>query len=54
MNVPRNIRGLSTSRSLDQMKNDFDRFSEHENKNHAKFCNNVIAEPFFNIPLDQV
>ena len=42
-------------RTLDCLKDDYDRFTTAgADHSRAKEFNNVIAEPFFDIPLDQV
>ncbi|XP_057291582.1 uncharacterized protein LOC130614187 [Hydractinia symbiolongicarpus] len=48
-------RGASEFRTLDTLKRDFENFNEDGgNIKKAKFFNNVIGQPMFNIPIDQV
>ena len=48
-------RGKSQLRTLDSMKRNLDNFEEAgKNIKNAKLFKNVIAEPIFKIPLDQV
>ena len=42
-------------RTLDNLKEDLSNFREDgENIKHAKFFKNVIDEPLFDVPIDQV
>ena len=53
--VPRDIRGLKSCRTLATLHSDWQGFKQAgANLKHAKDYNNVIARPFFEIPLHQV
>lgn len=55
MNTPKFIRSISAKRTLQNMKEDLEKYEQYEqNPKMAKYCNNVIADTFFNIPLEQV
>ena len=44
-----------SNRSLESLKSDLEKFREDgANIKRAKFYNNVIDDPMFNVPLDQV
>ena len=55
MKKPKEVRNPSEKRSLESLKIDYNRFvADGSNLKRAKEFNNVIDEPLFNVPLDQV
>ena len=55
LKAPLHVRGHSSPRSLESIREDNQRFvNAGNNLKRAKEFNNAIAEPFFSIPLDQV
>ena len=55
MKIPRMIRGASTARSLLTMASDFQEFRmAGSDIRKAKEFHNVIDEPLFKIPIEQV
>ena len=55
MNITKITRGMCSLRSLANIRDDLERFDKcGKDPKMAKLCNNVIADAFFDIPLDQV
>ena len=55
MQSPCNERGKHTARDLTSLTSDLKRFRDDGgNIKRAKLFNNVIDDPMFNVPLDQV
>lgn len=55
MQVSKMERQIFGTRTLESLKNDFQSFMlDGGNIKRAKLFNNVISEPLFNVPIDQV
>jgi len=56
MKTAKEERGEKQLRTLKTLDDDLNRFQTDYNSNlkNAKFCNNVIGERLFNVPLNQV
>ena len=56
LKIPKSERGLKPKRTLETLKNDYEKFTTEfaSDKSKAKLCHNVIDQTLFNVPLSQV